>query len=123
VALGHDPVYGAANGAPPCAGLRARDHSLGLVVEGGEDRVGVLFRVVKSQAADRESGDGTSVTFVIRPDEPRVRCHLEVPTEERHRLWPLASLVDMGLASRTCAQPRLMIGSGIRISSEVLAGG
>jgi hypothetical protein len=61
VALGHDPVYGAANGAPPCAGLRARGHSLGLVVEGGEDLVGVLFRVVKSQAADRETVDFMTV--------------------------------------------------------------
>jgi hypothetical protein len=32
----------------------ARNHSLGLVVEGGDDLVGILFRVVKSQAADRE---------------------------------------------------------------------
>jgi hypothetical protein len=31
--------------------------SLGLVVEGGGDLVGVLFRVVKSQAADREVDD------------------------------------------------------------------
>jgi hypothetical protein len=33
-------------------GFELADHSLGLVVEGGEDLVGVLFRVVKSQAAD-----------------------------------------------------------------------
>ena len=38
-------------------GFELADHSLGLVVEGGEDRVGVLFRVVKSQPADRESDD------------------------------------------------------------------
>jgi hypothetical protein len=41
----------------PCA-----DHSLGLVVEGGDDLVGVFFRVVKSQAADREIDD-----FMILP--------------------------------------------------------
>ena len=35
-------------------GFELADHSLDLVVEGGEDLVGVLFRVVKSQAADRE---------------------------------------------------------------------
>ena len=35
-------------------GFELADHSLGLVVEGGEDLGGVLFRVVKSQAADRE---------------------------------------------------------------------
>ena len=35
-------------------GLSVR-HSLGLVVEGGDDLVGVLFRVVKSQAADARS--------------------------------------------------------------------
>ncbi len=34
--------------------LALADHSLGLVLEGGGDLVGVLFRVVKSQAADRE---------------------------------------------------------------------
>jgi hypothetical protein len=39
---------------------RAR-HSLGLVVEGGDDLVGVLFRVVKSQAADREIDDFMTV--------------------------------------------------------------
>ena len=36
-------------------GFELADHSLGLVVEGGEDLVGVLFRVVKSQAADARS--------------------------------------------------------------------
>jgi hypothetical protein len=41
VARGHDPVYGAANG--------------------GEDLVEVLFRVVKSQAADREIDDFMTV--------------------------------------------------------------
>jgi hypothetical protein len=35
-------------------GFELADHSLGLVVEGGDDLVGVLFRVVKRQAADRE---------------------------------------------------------------------
>ena len=30
-------------------GFELADHSLGLVVEGGDDLVGVLFRVVKSQ--------------------------------------------------------------------------
>jgi hypothetical protein len=47
--------------APPGAGLRARRSSLGLVVKGGEDFVGVLFRVVKSQAADREIDDFMTV--------------------------------------------------------------
>ena len=61
MALGHDPVYDAANGAPPCAGLRARGSSLGLVVEGGKDFVGVLVRVVKSQATDRENDDFMTV--------------------------------------------------------------
>jgi hypothetical protein len=46
---------------PPCAGLRARGSSLGLVVEGGEDLVGVLVRVVKSQAGDREIDDFMTV--------------------------------------------------------------
>ena len=32
-------------------------------------------------------GDGPTVTtFVISPDEARVRCHIDVPAEERHRL-------------------------------------
>ena len=35
-------------------GFELADHSLGLVVEDDDDLVGVLFRVVKSQAADRE---------------------------------------------------------------------
>jgi hypothetical protein len=39
----------------------ALDHSLGLVVEGGDDLVGVLFRVVKSQAADGEIDDFMTV--------------------------------------------------------------
>ena len=42
-------------------GFELADHSLGLVVEGGEDLVGVLFRVVKSQAADREIDDFMTV--------------------------------------------------------------
>ena len=42
-------------------GFELADHSLGLVVEGG-NLVGVLFRVVKSQAADREIDD-----FMIVP--------------------------------------------------------
>ena len=40
----------------PCA-----DDSLGLVVEGCDDLVGVLFRVMKSQAADREIDDFRTV--------------------------------------------------------------
>jgi hypothetical protein len=36
-------------------GFELADHCLGLVVEGSEDLVGVLFRVVKSQAADARS--------------------------------------------------------------------
>jgi len=43
-------------------GFELADHSLDLVVEGGEDLVGVLFRVVKSQAADREINE-----FMIVP--------------------------------------------------------
>jgi len=43
------------------AGLRA-DQSLGLVVEDDDDLVRVLFRVAKSQAADREIDD-----FIIVP--------------------------------------------------------
>ena len=42
-------------------GFELADHSLGLVVEGGEDLVGVLFRVMKSQAADREIDDFMTV--------------------------------------------------------------
>ena len=42
-------------------GFELADHSLGLVVEGGGDLVGVLFRVVKSQAADREIDDFMTV--------------------------------------------------------------
>jgi hypothetical protein len=42
-------------------GFELADHSLGLVVEGGEDLVGVLFRVVKGQAADREIDDFMTV--------------------------------------------------------------
>ena len=37
------------------------DHSLGFVFEGGSDLVGVLFRAVKSQAADREIDDFMTV--------------------------------------------------------------
>jgi hypothetical protein len=61
VALGDDPVYGAANGAPPWPGFELADHSLGLVVVGGDDLVGVLFRVVKSQVANREIDDFMTV--------------------------------------------------------------
>jgi len=43
-------------------GFELADHSLGLVVEDDDDLVGVLFRVVKSQAADREIDD-----FMIVP--------------------------------------------------------
>jgi hypothetical protein len=42
-------------------GFELADHSLGLVVEGGDDLVGLLFRVVKSQAADREIDDFMTV--------------------------------------------------------------
>jgi hypothetical protein len=38
-------------------GFELADHSLGLAVEGGDDLVRVLFRVVKSQAADHEIDD------------------------------------------------------------------
>jgi hypothetical protein len=41
-------------------GEELADHGLGLVVEGGDDLVGVLFRIVKSQAADREIDDLTT---------------------------------------------------------------
>ena len=41
----------------PVLGFELADHSLGLLVEGGDDRIGVLFREVKSQAADREIDD------------------------------------------------------------------
>src|SRR5262245_31824774 len=60
-ALGHDPVYGAANGAPPCAGLRARGSQPRSCRRHGDDLVAVLFRVVKRQAADREIDDLTTV--------------------------------------------------------------
>jgi hypothetical protein len=39
-------------------GFELADHSLGRAIEGG---VGVLFRVVKSQAADREIDDFMTV--------------------------------------------------------------
>ena len=42
-------------------GFELADHSLGLVVEGGDDLVGILFRVVKSQEADREIDDFMAV--------------------------------------------------------------
>jgi len=35
--------------APIVLGCELADHSLGLVVEGGNDLVGVLFRVVKAR--------------------------------------------------------------------------
>jgi hypothetical protein len=41
--------------------LELADHSPGLVAEGNDDLVGVLFRAVKSQAADRELEDFTIV--------------------------------------------------------------
>ena len=44
--------------APPCAGLRARGSQPRSCVEGGED---LVFRVVKSQAADREIDDFMTV--------------------------------------------------------------
>ena len=46
---------------PLVLGFELADHSLGLVVEGGDDLVGVLFRVVKSHAADREIDDFMTV--------------------------------------------------------------
>jgi hypothetical protein len=42
-------------------GFELADHGLGLVVGGGEDLVGVLFRVGKNQAADRENDDFMTV--------------------------------------------------------------
>jgi hypothetical protein len=42
-------------------GFELADHSLGLVVGGGDDLVGVLFRVVESQVADREIDDFMTV--------------------------------------------------------------
>ena len=42
-------------------GFELADRSLDLVVEGGDDLVGVLFRVVESQAADREIDDFMTV--------------------------------------------------------------
>jgi hypothetical protein len=42
-------------------GFELADHSLGLVVEGGDDFGGVFVRVVKSQAADREIDDFMTV--------------------------------------------------------------
>ena len=45
----------------PVWGSELAAHSLGLVVEGAEDLVGVLFRVVKSQAANREISDFMTV--------------------------------------------------------------
>ena len=43
-------------------GFELADHSLGLAAEGGEDLVGILLRVVNSQAADREIDDFMIVT-------------------------------------------------------------
>jgi hypothetical protein len=54
---GRSTTMTAAAGPP----LELADHSLGLVVEGGEDLVEVLFRVLKSQAADREIDDFKTV--------------------------------------------------------------
>jgi hypothetical protein len=42
-------------------GFELADHSLGLAVEGGDDLVGVFYRVVKNQAADREIDDFMTV--------------------------------------------------------------
>ena len=47
--------------APISVVKAAADHSLGLVVENDDDLVGVLFRVVKSRAADREIDDFMTV--------------------------------------------------------------
>ena len=45
----------------PVLGLELADHSLGLVVGGGNDLVGVLFRVGRNPAADREIDDFMTV--------------------------------------------------------------
>jgi hypothetical protein len=42
-------------------GFELADHSLGLVSRAATTLVGVLFRVVKSQAADREIDDFMTV--------------------------------------------------------------
>ena len=57
MALGHGPVYGSEQACLLVLGLGLADHSLGLVIQGGDDLVGVLFRVAKSQAADCEIDD------------------------------------------------------------------
>jgi hypothetical protein len=46
---------------PLMLGFELANHSLGLVVEGGDDLVGVLFRAVESQAADCKIDDFTTV--------------------------------------------------------------
>ncbi len=61
MALGHEPVGRAANGAPLVLGFELADYGLGLVVAGGEELVGVLFRAVRRQAADREVDDFMTV--------------------------------------------------------------
>src|SRR5450432_283258 len=82
-------------------GFELADHSLGLVVEGGEDLVGVLFRVVKSQADDREIDDFMTVPRscpgrrearrVARTSHPshqfsrRQWHHRELPSRDRGR--------------------------------------
>jgi len=87
-------------------GFELADHSLGLVVEGGEDLVGVLFRVVKSQAADSESDDFMAVprprpgcrearptARTVRASHPPSRRwhRRELPSRDRVRAGPAAS--------------------------------
>jgi hypothetical protein len=57
MALGHDPCTAQRTARLLVLGFELADHSLGLVLEGGDDLVEVLFRVGKSQAADREIDD------------------------------------------------------------------
>jgi hypothetical protein len=56
---GHTSGCATAYGRLPA--LEFADHSLSLVVEGGDDLVGVLFRIAKSQAADRKIDDFMTV--------------------------------------------------------------
>ena len=54
-------IYVIANVSLLMLGFELADHSPGLVVEGGDDLDKVLFRVVKSQAADRQIDDFMTV--------------------------------------------------------------
>jgi hypothetical protein len=47
--------------APAAVSSELADHSLGLVVESGDNLVGVLFCVAKSPAAEREIDDFMTV--------------------------------------------------------------